>query len=97
MGLRTAFWVTKERYGVFRVETGAGSSSRCILDRNTMQVKALRSIGSKLERVQLGDDPISKAVRQVETQGIQEGETRLILLPSPRPASQQQVVKSLRP
>lgn len=90
MELRTAFWVTKEGFGVYRVEATGRPSSRCILDRNTMQVRALRTVGSRLERTQLGNDPISKAVRQVEKDGIQEGETRVILVSDP-PGNARQV------
>jgi hypothetical protein len=86
------FLVTKERYGVFRVETVAGPSRRCILDRATMQVKSLRGAGSKFELDQARNDPISKAVKRVEAQGIQEGETRVILLSVLPPARQKQIV-----
>ncbi len=64
---RTAYWVTKERYDVFRVESALGPSSRCILDRRTMQVKAQERAGSTFGQVQLGNDPVSRAVMEMES------------------------------
>ncbi len=61
------------------------------MDRNTMQVTKIWNAGSRVERSRLGDDPVSRAVRKVETEGIREGETRLIMLSVRRKDSREPV------
>ena len=89
-----ALWVTKERFGVFRVETAAGSRSRYFLDSKTTEVKALRGSGARVAG--LPDDPMSGAVKRAEAQGIKEGETKVILLQGRTQRSGRQLMAATR-
>lgn len=69
---------------MFRVETPEGQRSQYIVDNKTKRVKVLRNDGSKRDRVQADDDPVSRAIVRAEAQGLEEGEMKLILMPDGR-------------
>ena len=78
---KIAFWVTKERFGIFRVESPLGTERKYTIDTRTKEIKPLqRQASSTIQDSDAMDRILSRVVCLVEAQGILEGETRMVLL-----------------